>query len=328
MGRLDRYKDVVEFVYPSVDPMQYFLGKKGFMEWLRGLKEEEVVEFAKQYVVWRDRRLRECALIKFEVENESTGAKEEEYRVYVPRLRALRRDYYLWVRDVELPKGYYRLITLTLGRWISIVDAWKNVNKWTSACLHRVRNALRRKFKVDLFYVWVVEAHKDGYPHVHVLVSVPKYVAGLTFEYFLKLLQESWVDYEGRCLCEPQGVDLKYVGTDVEKVKSYLLKYLVKEHGAIWGFEVEGMLVRARLSTLLIWAFKVRLFGFSQKLKVLIERVKKFVSSCFMGRVSAYRLWRYVYSMEEGFKEFLEGFLIRGRSKKIARELVPKLVVG
>jgi hypothetical protein len=320
--RLERFKDVVEYPYPALDSMQFFIGKKGFMDWLKSLDREEVLEFAKQYPVWRDRKLRECALIRFEREQDGVKTGEYEYRVYVPKLRALRWDYYLWVRKLELPKGYYRFITLTLGRWIDIVDAWKNINRWISRCLHRVRNRLRRDFGVEVLYLWVIEAHKDGYPHVHLLLTVSRYVPGLTFEYFLGVLWDAWVDDEGRALCEPQGVDVKYVGTDVERIRDYLLKYLVKDHEKLWTVEVRQGLVRVRLCALLIWVFKVRLFGFSQKIKRPVQ-VKRVCD--FMGRVSVYRLWRFVFSGME-YRDFYESFVYRGR-EKVPKDVVPILLM-
>jgi hypothetical protein len=320
MGRLEGYRDVVEFVYPALDPNQFFIGKKGFKDWLMSLSDEELLEFAKQYPVWRDRRLRDCALIKFVKEVE--GKVVEDYRVYVPKLRALRKDYYAWIKGIKLPKGRYRLLTLTLGRWVGIVDAWKNISRWVSRCLHRVRNRLKREFNVDIFYVWVIEAHKDGYPHVHVLFSASRYVRGLTFERFLQLLISYWVDDEGRRLCAENGVDVKYVGTDVKKVRDYLLKYLVKDHDKIWRVEVEQGLVRVRLSTLLIWVFRVRLFGFSQKIK-RAERDK--LGGTFMGKTSVYRLWRFVYD-GWSFRSFMNKILSDGRSKSIEEDRVPLLL--
>jgi hypothetical protein len=324
VGRLDRYKDVIEYSYPGVDVMQYFLGRKGFLEWLKSLDEKELLEFAKQYVTWRDRRLRECVVLRFKKEQGGVGEEEYDYRVYVPRLRALRRDYYAWIKKVELPLGRYRLVTLTLGRWISIVEAWKNINKWTSKCLHRVRNRIRREFGVDVFYVWIIEAHKDGYPHVHLLFTVDRFVEGLTFEVFLEMLVRYWVDDQGRALCLRNGIDVKYIGTNVQEVKNYILKYLVKDHSKIWGFEVIGGLVRVRLCTLLAWVFRVRFIGFSQKIKRAVSAVSDKKPCVFLGRTSVYRLWRFVCP-EERFDRFLDVLLCRGYCK-IDKEKIPYLL--
>jgi hypothetical protein len=318
---LDKYKDVIEYAYPDPSDIRLaWMNEKGFLAYLRGLDEKQLIEFAKLYPVWRDQRLRRCAVIKFTEVNDF-GEKKIYYRVYVPKLRALRRSYYAWLGKVKFPNGLYRFITLTFHRGISIVEAWKNVNRFVSACLHRVRTKLRRMYKVELQYFWVIEAHKDGYPHVHLLLSVNKYVKGLTFEVFLKMLQESWVDDNGNRLCEPQGVDIKYLGRDVRKVKQYILKYLVKDHANIWGYKERNGLIRVRLSTLLIWAFRVRLFGASQKIK-RPDRDRCYVSE-FIGKTSVYWLWRFVFRSYD-FAVFKRVFLENER-ERVDEEVVPLL---
>jgi hypothetical protein len=310
--KLDKYKDIIEYCYPDPsDPRLSLMNQKGFLAYLRSLNEDELLDFAKLYVAWRDQRLRKCAVIKFKEVNE-LGEEKVEYRVYVPKLRALRKNYYMWIKDLELPRGFYRLITLTLHRKISIVEAWKNINHWVSSCLHRVRTKLRRKYRVDMSYLWVIESHKDGYPHVHVIFCLGGYRKGLVFEELLKIFQESWVDDSGNRLCADQGVDIKYVGRDAGKVKDYILKYLVKEHDKIWGVRIEGGLVRVRLSTLLIWAFRVRMFGMSQKFKRAMRA--KYYSYEFLGKTSVYWLWRFVFDGFD-FAVFKERLYFRGFEK-------------
>jgi hypothetical protein len=307
--RLDRCKDVIEYTYPDPNDLRLScLNQKGFLEYVRSLNEEELLNFAKLYPAWRDQRLRKCAVIKFKEVNE-LGEEKVEYRVYVPKLRALRKNYYMWIKDLELPSGYYRLITLTLHRRVGLIEAWRNINHWISACLHRVRNKLRRKYKVDMQYLWVVEVHRDGYPHVHILFSLSQYVKGLVFEELLRIFQESWVDDSGNRLCADQGVDIKYVGTDVNKVKEYLLKYLVKDHNKVWGYYEKQGLVRVRLSTLLIWAFRVKLFGMSKKIKRAV-RLKNYGYE-WIGKTSVYWLWRFVFNAFD-FSSFKERFCFWG----------------
>jgi len=312
MKWLDKCKDVIEYTYPDPNDLRLsLLNQKGFLEYVRSLNEEELLNFAKLYPAWRDQRLRKCAVLKFKSMNE-LGEEKIEYRVYIPKLRALRRTYYYWIKDLELPKGFYRLITLTLQRKISIIEAWKNINRWISSCLHRVRTKLKRRYRVDIHYLWTIESHKDGYPHVHILFSLGGFVKGLVFEELLRIFQESWVDDEGNRLCADQGVDIRYIGKDVEKVKEYILKYLVKEHDKTWGVKVEGGLVRVRLSTLLAWAFRVRFFGMSQKFKRAIRA--KYYSYEFLGKTSVYWLWRFVFNVFD-FTIFKERLYFRGFEK-------------
>ncbi len=303
-AKLDRFKDVIEYAYPNPDdPRLARVHKKGFLDEMRRAPEDEVLEYAKLFAVWRDRKLRSCPVLEFE---------DGKIGVGVPKVRSLRRDYYSWIKDLELPKLNYRLVTLTLFRELGIVYSWSRINRWISACLHRVRVKLKRDYGVDILYLWVIEVHKDGFPHVHILFGLSRYVPALSFEVLLKIFQDAWVDDDGRPLCAPNGIDIRYIGRDVEKVKNYVLKYLVKDHWKVWAIEVKDGLVRARLSTLLIWLFKVRLFGMSQKLKRPVKVSKGKVK--FHGSVPLHLVYRRVgYDMP--YDEFKKGFLFRGMLK-------------
>jgi hypothetical protein len=320
MVDLSAFKDVVEYAYPNPDdPRLLRVHKKGFLDEIRHAPVEEVLEYAKLFVVWRDRKLRSCPVLEFE---------DGFVAVATPKLRALKKNYYDWVRDLDLPKLNYRLVTLTLFRELGFVYSWSKINRWVSACLHRVRVKLKREYGVDILYLWVIEVHKDGYPHVHILFGLSKFVPALTFHALLRIFQESWVDDDGRPLCAPQGVDIRYVGRDVQRVKDYILKYLVKDHWKVWAVEVKDGMVRVRLSTLLVWLFRVRLFGMSQKLK-RVSRVKK-GGVRFVGRVPLYSVYRRVgYDMP--YEEFKRGFLYRGLLKfdrSYLFVLVPSLASG
>jgi hypothetical protein len=301
----DRFGDVLEYAYPNPDdPRLLEVHKKGFLEKVRGASVDEVLEWAKLFVVWRDRKLRSCPVLY--------DAEEGKVLVVSPNLRVFRSGYYSWIKDLDLPKLNYRLVTLTLFREIGHVRAWANINHWISACLNRVRVKLRRDYGVDMFYLWVVEVHKSGMPHVHILFGLPRFVPALTFQRLLKVFQDAWVDDEGRPLCAPQGVDIRYIGRDVQRVKDYVLKYLVKDHWKVWAVEVKDGVVRARLSTLLIWLFKVRLFGMSHKLKRPAKVSKG--KLIFYGRVPLYSLYRRVgYNVP--YDEFKKEFLRRGKLK-------------
>lgn len=300
-AKLGVYLDVVEYSYPNPDdPKLLRLHKKGFLEEIKRASEDEILDYARLFVVWCEKKLRSCPV--WEYEDGVVG-------VGVPKVRALRSDYYLWIRDLELPRVYYRLVTLTLYRELGFVYSWANINRWVSACLNRVRVKLRRSYGVDILYLWVIEVHKDGFPHVHILFGLSRYVPALTFEVLLRIFQEAWVDDEGRSLCAPQGVDIRYIGRDVQRVKDYILKYLVKEHWKIWAYDVREGVVRVRLSALLIWLFRVRLFGMSQKLK-RFERERK-RSVAFRGRVPLVVVYRRV-GYDVPYEEFRKEFLRRG----------------
>jgi hypothetical protein len=307
--------DVVEFPYPNPDdPKLRQVHKKGFAQFIRSAPDEVVLEYAKLFPAWRDVKLRGCPVFYFE--------DDGVVGVSVPKLRALRSDYYEWIKDLELPRAYYRFVTLTLYRSVGIVQAWKNISHWVSACLNRVRVKLKRDYGVEITYLWAIEVHYDGFPHVHLVFGLDRYVPGLTFEVLLKIFQDAWVDDDGNPLCAPQGVDIRYVGRDVRVVKDYLLKYLVKDHWKVWAVEVKDGVVRVRLSTLLIWLFRVRLFGMSQNLK-RPERVKR-TGVKFYGRVSLRVLYRRV-GFDMPYEEFKRVFLLH-RMLKFDGFYLPVLV--
>ncbi len=303
-ARLDGYGDVIEFPYPNPDdPRLARVHKKGFLEEIRQASVEEILEYAKFFAVWHDRKLRGCLVFEFD---------DGKVAVASPNLRAFKPNYYSWIEDLELPKLGYRLITLTLFRELGLIYSWAHINRWVSACLNRVRVKLRRDYGVDVFYLWVIEVHRDGFPHVHILFGLSRFVPALTFERLLEVFQRAWVDENGRPLCAPQGVDIRYIGRDVQAVKAYVLKYLVKDHWKVWAIEVKDGLVRARLSTLLIWLFRVRLFGMSQKLK-RPEKVPK-GKAVFRGRVPLRAVYTRV-GYDVPYEEFKREFLRRGMLK-------------
>jgi len=297
------YGDVLEFPYPDPDdPRLACLHRKGFLDEIKRMPEGEILEWAKLFVVWRDKKLGRLPVLEFE---------DGKIGVAVPKLRALDKNHYAWIKDLDLPKMLYRLVTLTLYRELGIIYSWANINRWISACLHRVRVKLRRDYGVDVLYLWVIEIHRDGFPHVHVLFGLSRYVPELTFEKLLRIFQDAWVDEEGRPLCAPNGVDIRYIGRDVRRVRGYVLKYLVKDHWKVWGVEVQDGVVRVRLSTLLIWLFRVRLFGMSQKIKRVVKPKRSVV---FHGHVSLRSLYLRV-GYDVPYEEFKREILRRGMLK-------------
>jgi len=210
------------------------------------------IELAKYYVLWYLQKLNRLPVFS------SSG----KAIVSMPKLRYFRRDYYAWLKHLEIPKLNWVLITLTLSRDISIQDAWAYIGTWLSDFLRRFRVYLKKKYGMEQFpYFAVLESHSDDYPHIHLIVSFP----------FVKVEQiyKWWKDTRtGKNLSAFQGVDIKFIGRDTEKIRAYLLKYLVKSHHTYWSFSIssDGQ-VRVRLSTLLMWYFRIRLFFMSRLLK-------------------------------------------------------------
>lgn len=292
------YKDAIVSAFPNPDdPRLAKVHKKGFAEWVKGASVEEIEELGRLYPAWYRRKFWKMPVL---------WSKERKIvRVMVPRLRSHRSDYYAWIKYLPLPEGgYWYLLTLTLYREVGFDNAWKNINHWTSQLLNRFRTYLRTKYRVNPSYLWVIEVHGDGFPHVHILFRMP-YIKELDFKTLLGMFQSYWVDDAGNPLCAPQGVDLEYIGRDVQHVRDYVLKYLVKQHHKYWMVqELPNGMVAYRRATTRIWLYRVRLFGMSQDIRALWkereekrkqEGNKKPSEFVFYGSVSANRLHKFVY---------------------------------
>jgi hypothetical protein len=289
------YKDAVVVAFPNPDdPRLVKVHKKGFVEMVKGLSEDEVEEWALLYPAWYMKPFRRMPVL--------WSSRNKVVRVLVPKLRSHRADYYAWVKYLPLPEGgYWYLLTLTLYREVGFDRAWRNINRWTSKFLNRFRTYLRVKYGVSPSYVWVVEVHEDGFPHVHILYRMP-YIRELDIKTLLSMFQSYWVDDEGKPLCAPQGVDLEYIGRDVQRVRDYVLKYLVKSHSSYWRVQLlPNGLVAFRRSSSRMWLYKVRLFGMSQDIRALARKMAKqngrgeVSGFVFFGTVSANRLHKLVY---------------------------------
>ena len=295
MGRsVLSYKDAVIVPFPEPDdPRLAKVHKKGFAEMVRSMSDEEIEGWSSLYPVWYMKAFRRMPVLWF--------PDRKVARVSVPRLRSHRTDYYAWIRYLPLPEGgYWYLLTLTFYREVGFDRSWSNVNRWTSKFLNRFRTYLRTVYGVNPTYLWVVENHEDGFPHVHVLFRMP-FIQELNFQRLLSMFQSYWVDDDGRMLCAPHGVDLKYIGRDVQRVRDYVLKYLVKNHHKYWRIALlsDGT-VAYRRSASRIWLYRVRLFGMSQDIRAMVRerlnREKKGEVRCvFYGFVSANRVHKLFY---------------------------------
>jgi hypothetical protein len=144
---------------------------------------------------------------------------------------------------------------------------------------------------------------------VHILASFPFVDVEQIF---------NWWKSEGAHLSAFNGVDVEFIGRDVEKVKEYVLKYLVKNHGKYWWFSVRGDEVTVRLSTLLIWYFRVPLLGMSRSLRQLVRvmRARYRAQSqgsefgVFVGISDFWHVWRLLYKpLNIPISEFFLGFI-------------------
>jgi hypothetical protein len=296
---------VITFNIRDVDPSVL----KVLSDWSGGRdvrNSHNALELAKSYVWWWIKKIKRLPTsLKFVQENvELPKLKKKSVIVRLPKLRAFRKTYYYWVNYVDLPKGApWVLITLTLSRDIDIQDAWANINRWVSDFMQRFRVHVVRKGGV-LHYMAVVERHSDDYPHIHILASFP-FVP-------IERIYSWWRDNQKQ-LSAFQGVDVKFLGNNVEAVKRYVVKYLVKDFPKLWMFHMdkEGN-VTVRVSTLLMWYFRVRLLMMSKSIARLRARPVRPSSDhvVFVGYSDIKLVWSYYYKpLGIAFSEFLRGFL-------------------
>jgi hypothetical protein len=319
-------KDWITFKLSELDPSLL----KVLSDWSGGRdvrNSHNALELARLFVLWFLFKLKRLPVIlKYVVPSVPKEVKEvtvehlkallgvpEKKSVVVcaPRYRAFRKGYYAWVKHLDLPKVNWVLITLTLSRDIALQDAWARISKFVSDFLHRFRVYLRKvKRFTEFHYLGVIEPHEDGYPHVHILASFP----------FVDVQQIfNWWKSEGGHLSAFQGVDVEFIGHDVERVKSYVLKYLVKNHGKYWQFCVRGDEVTVRLSTLFMWYFRVPLLFMSRSIRALARAVRSRFRAhlensgefgVFVGISDFWHVWRLLYKpLKIPLSEFFLGFI-------------------
>jgi hypothetical protein len=291
------FKDVVVCELPNPDDPELFrVHKKGFAGEVKQWSADELRAWAGRYVLWHRKKFYRMPVLW------SEGRKL--VRVLTPKLRSHRADYYAWIKHLPLPEGgYWYLLTLTFYREIGLENSWKGVNRWTSMFLNRFRTFMRKKYGVNPSYLWVVESHKDGFPHVHILYRMP-FIKELNIPALVEMFQRYWVDEKGNPLCAPNGVDVLYIGRDVQRVRDYVLKYLVKQHHKYWMYqELPDGRFAVRMSTVCIWLYRVRLFGMSQDIRQMLREKlasdkanKKPSDWVFYGTVSANRLHKLFYA--------------------------------
>jgi hypothetical protein len=318
-------KDWVTFKLSELDPSLL----KVLSDWSGGRdarNSHNALELARLFVLWFLLQLKRLPVIlKYVVPSVPKDVKEvtvehlqallgvpkkKSVVVRAPRYRAFRKGYYAWVKYVDLPKVPWVLITLTLKRDVALQDAWARISKFVSEFLHRFRVYLRKvKRFTEFHYLWVIEPHEDGYPHVHILASFP----------FVDVEQiYAWWKSDGVQLSAFQGVDVEFIGHDVEKVRNYVLKYLVKNHDKYWHLYIRGDEVTVRLSTLLMWYFRVPLLGMSRSIRALARALRARARSqsdgsefgVFVGISDFWLLWRLFYKpLKIPLSQFFLGFI-------------------
>lgn len=123
------------------------------------------------------------------------------------RAKALQRAVALRARE----HGLSRLLTLTLDpRKLE----GKRPTRHLMAVWRKFRVYLQRELGQSVSFIWVLEFHKSGRPHLHVLVN--------------RFIRQGWISSAWDRLGGGRIVDIRHVA-DLDKVGWYLGKYLSKD---------------------------------------------------------------------------------------------------
>lgn len=142
---------------------------------------------------------------------------------------------------LSIRQAWYRirraraLLFKRLERHVAQSDAWA-VRVWPddaqAARDHRARTAGSRKRASDLDYAWVLEPHKSGYPHLHIVTNT----AMIDYAW----LRRVWSACIGRAV---QWIKVKPVKQEAGMVR-YLSKYLSK---SVFTLDLCALMYRQRM---------------------------------------------------------------------------------
>lgn len=134
-----------------------------------------------------------------------------------------------------------------------------------------LRDALRY-YLPHVPFVWIMEPHKSGYPHLHVVLfadvdeRTQNAIRALWSKKYKAGSFEHGVDF---VVSKPEG--------GIKSIRNYLMKYIVKgftKTGSKFG-EVEGWSAGELVFNALVWKNKWRLFGASRDLCKVMAYHKK-----------------------------------------------------
>ena len=113
------------------------------------------------------------------------------------------------IRDIAERHSLTRFLTLTLDP--SKIDG--DPVRYLRRVFNKFRVSLLRKFGCSVTYIAILEFHKSGIPHLHVLID--------------RFVLQRWISESWSALGGGHVVDIRFV--DVHRISHYLAKYLTKE---------------------------------------------------------------------------------------------------
>ena len=162
-----------------------------------------------------------------------------------PKLKKVRAR----IAEIATQHKLTRMATLTLDP--SKIKKGETTDRYLRECWREMRVSLARRFKVSLPFVGVLEFHKSGVAHLHLLVG----------EY----IPQGWLSDAWQGVGGGKIVDIRYV--DVHRVSAYLSVYLAGDKVAK---TLELLPKRARIFTT---ARSIVLWGKKQKTGWCLRRV-------------------------------------------------------
>lgn len=143
--------------------------------------------------------------------------------------------------------GLTRFFTLTVDRSMSCSEAWESMNGWWRTLRSKLRYFLSKTDR-KLKYFAVLEAHKDGYPHIHGFWNV-----FVRQEYLEKLWSESapgyvvWLEaiQDSESASKYLGMDMgKYIGKEQSvqgaRMANHRQRTLWRSQGLRTDFELDS----------------------------------------------------------------------------------------
>jgi len=148
----------------------------------------------------------------------------------------------------------------------SLIEAWKNISK----DLHAFRKKLFYTLGYHIPYLWVIEAQKNGYPHIHMLFFGVNYIYyNGTFEDYQKRKKGELTDKSIQSMWNLgfTSVNTTKKGDEIKNPVSYVMKY-VRKTWSEWNDE-------AILTKSLLWTFNKRSFNVSRDFSKYCLSLKK-----------------------------------------------------
>lgn len=122
------------------------------------------------------------------------------------KLKQVRRGFL----EAATQKKLRRFLTLTLNpRYCAPEDSLSYVKR----CWAKFRIYLKRRYHSSISFIELVEFHRSGYAHLHVLVD--------------RYIEQQWIVDAWQAVGGGKIVDIRYV--DIHRIAPYMAKYLTKD---------------------------------------------------------------------------------------------------